>query len=456
MRRAAIVGALRALLASPNGVIAQMSPGARSVAMGGGGMVFATGVDAVEWNPANLGWAGGWTFLTVEVGVSAISLGATFDEILAILGEDVLGAGDLDVAQIINNLPSDGFRLSAVSEGYATAWGAEKAELPTPTTPLPTVGIAIGPIGIRVRSRFLSEMTLSKELADLIGNGFVQENIQSYAVGNTGWRTTSFSEVTVSYGTTLGGLLSVGVGGRYVMGHGMISGRFFEPEIDLSCIGDPLPPDCTPLSVQTVAVEATTGTGYGLDIGFSLALPAGFRAAVSGTNVVQRMTWDEGLVSHSATFTDQDFDDAEDFIDLLDRFETEPVTPNAVSLAVYEASRGLFEESYFPQVFRAGLGWQAGGTSLEAVGIKVSPRGRYASAWDERISIGIEQKLPLLTLRAGMARAPDGLGALTGGVGLGLGPLKIEASGGKFTGREGALWDGYYGTIAIQIKGGGS
>jgi len=298
-------------------------------------------------------------------------------------------------------------------------------------------------------------MTLSKELADLIGNGFVRENIQSYAVGNTGWRTTSFSEVTVSYGTTLGGLLSVGVGGRYVMGHGMISGRLFEPEIDLSCIGDPLPPDCTPYSVQAVGVEATTGTGYGLDIGFSLDLPAGFRAAVSGTNVVQRMTWDEGLVSHSATFTDQDFDET-DFIDLLNDFETEPVTPNAVSLAVYEASRGLFEESYFPQVFRAGLGWQAGGTSLEAVGIKVSPRGRYASAWDERISIGIEQKLPLLTLRAGMAQATDGLGALTGGVALGLGPIKIEASGGKFTAREGASWDGYYGTIAIQIKGGGS
>ena len=142
MRRAAVVGALIALLASPNGVIAQMSPGARSVAMGGGGMVFATGVDAVEWNPANLGWAGGWTFLNVEVGVSAISSGATFDEILAILGEDVLGAGDLDVAQIINNLPSDGFRLSAVSEGYATAWGVEQAYLPTPTTPLPTSGIA--------------------------------------------------------------------------------------------------------------------------------------------------------------------------------------------------------------------------------------------------------------------------------------------------------------------------
>ena len=199
----------------------------------------------------------------------------------------------------------------------------------------------------------------------------------------------SFSEVTVSYGSALGGLLSVGVGGSYVMGHGMMSGRLFEPEIDLSCIGDPLPPDCTPYSVQAVGVEATSGTGYGLDIGFSLDLPAGFRAAVSGTNVVQRMTWDEGLVSHSATFTEQDFDET-DFIDLLNDFETEPVTPNAVSLAVYEASRGLFEESYFPHVFRSVLGWQAWGSSLAAVCATVYPRCRSASARAERISDGLE------------------------------------------------------------------
>lgn len=290
--------------------------------------------------------------------------------------------------------------------------------------------------------------SISRDLADLIGNGFVEQNIQNYSVGNTGWSTTSFSEVTVAYGTTLGGLLSVGVGGRYIMGHGMVSGRFFEPDIDLNNLT---------MTVQSVAVEATSGTGYGLDVGFSLELPAGFRASASGTNVVQRMTWDEGLVAHSATYAESDFDSNVDFIDLLDRYDAQPITPNSVSLEVFEASQGLFEESYFPQVFRAGLGWRSGGTSLEAVGIQVAPRGRYTSAWDERLSLGIEQKIPLLTLRAGMTRASDGLGAVTAGGGLGLGPVQLEVSGGKFSGDGSAtVWDGYYGTVALQIKGGGS
>jgi hypothetical protein len=425
-----------------------MSPGARSVGMGGGGMVFAEGVDAVEWNPANLGWAGGWNVSVFELGVVGLGSGAGIDEILAIFGVSVPGAGTLSVSQIINDLPADGIHLSAVTEGFVTAYAAESANIPRPGSPLPSVGISIGPVGLRVRSRVMTDISLSRELADLIGNGFIQQNIQSYAVGNTGWSTTSFSEVTLSYGTKLGGLLSIGFGGRYVIGQGMVNGRFFEPVIDLNN---------STLSVQTVAVEATSGTGYGLDVGLSLDLPAGFRAAASGTNVVQRMTWDEGLVAHTATYTEADFNSNLNFVDLLDRFQAEPITPNTASLAVYQASQGLFRESYFPQVFRAGLGWRAGGTSLEAVGIKVSPRGRYTSAWDERVSLGIEQKLPILTLRAGIARGEDGLGALTGGLGLGLGPVRIEASGGKFTGDGAAAsWGGYYGTVALQIKGGGS
>ncbi len=450
MRSTLTFAALLSLLAPSSGVLAQMSPGARSVGMGGGGMVFATGVDAVEWNPANLGWAGGWNVSLFELGAATLGSGAKFDEMLSIFGVDALGSADLDVGQVVQGLPDEGFQLFLVTEGFTTAKVTDAADIPRPGSPLPSVGVAVGPIGIRARSRVLTEATLSKEVADLIGNGFLAENLQDYAVGNTGWRTTSFSEVTLSYGTTLGQLLSVGVGGRYVMGHGMVSGRFFEPVIDLNN---------TTLSMQTVAVEATSGTGYGVDIGLSLELPAGLRASASGTNVFQRMTWDEGLTSHSATYTDVDFDADQNFIDLLDRFVSEPVDPSAASTAVFEASKGLFDESYFPQVFRAGLGWKAGGTSVEAVGIKVAPRGRYASAWDGRLSLGVEQELPLLTLRAGMARASDGLGAVTGGVGLGVGPVKIEASGGKFSG-DGAVatqsWDGYYLTVAFQLKGGGS
>ena len=462
MRRTAPLG-LAVLLAFSQGLAAQMSPGARSVAMGGGGMVFATGVDAVEWNPANLGWAGGWNVSLFEVGISMLTTGATIGEIVGIADEDAgtfqssfagwLFQTDRTSGEIIAGLPADGVQLSAVTEGFWSAFATEQSDLPALRSfSLPSVGLTVGPFGIRVRNRVFSDITISKELADLIGNGYVDQNIQNYSVGNTGWSTTSLSEVTVAYGTTLGGLLSIGVGGRYVMGHGMVQGRFFEPELDLNCIGVS---GCDALTIQTVAVESTDGTGYGLDVGASLELPGGFRASVSGTNVIQKMTWEEALVAHTAEYTDADFDDSS-FIDILDRFDAEPIDPNGASLGVYTAAEGLFEQSYFPQVYRAGIGWQSGGTSLEAVGSSVAPRGRYTSSWDQRVSLGIEQKIPILTLRAGYALGEDGITAVTGGLGLGFGPVLLEASGGRFSGESVSTttWDGYYGTVALQIKGG--
>ncbi|MDX1494740.1 MAG: hypothetical protein R3253_11800 [Longimicrobiales bacterium] len=442
-----------AVAASPSALHGQMAPGARSVGMGGGGMVFATGVDAIEWNPANLDWARGWNVSVFELGMATMSSGATFGEILTIMGGEgfPLFSTDLSVAQIVNQIPDDGLQLFTVTEGFATAYAAEQGDVPQPGSPMPSIGIAIGNIGVRVRSQVLGEATVSRELADLIGNGFALEDIQNYAVGNTGFSTTSFSEITVSYGTKLGGLLSVGAGGRYVIGHGMTRGRFFEPQTDLSpAPGEPF------LTIESVAVEATGGSGFGLDVGLSLDLPMGFRAAASGTNVVQRMTWDDGLIAHTATWTDADFDENVDFLDVLDRYDAQPVDPNAVPLPVYQVSQGLFRESYFPQVFRGGVGWRSGGTTVEAVGIKVSPRGRFTPVWGERISLGVEQNLPVLTLRAGYAVGSDDLTALTGGVGLGLGPVQLEASAGKFS-ADGAVVskEGYYGTFALQLKGGG-
>ena len=92
MTRLVTVGALVVLLLPGNPAVAQFAPGARAVGMGGGGMVFATGVDAVELNPANLAWAGGWNLSVAEAGVSFLSSGIDVDEILAIFDVDFLGS----------------------------------------------------------------------------------------------------------------------------------------------------------------------------------------------------------------------------------------------------------------------------------------------------------------------------------------------------------------------------
>lgn len=448
-----------ALLSMGSAVSAQLSPGARSVAMGGGGMVYASGVDAVEWNPANLGWSDGWNVSAFELGVAGLGEGATVNEILSIFGADIGGAAALNVSDVVAGLPADGIALSFVTEGFATAYAADRAEVPGPGSPLPSIGVAVGNVAVRLRSRVFTSLTLSRELADLIGNGFREENLLDYAVGNTGWRSAALSEITVSYGYVLG-IMSVGVGGRYITGHTLVDGRFFEPDIDANCIGATPPSGCVPISVTSVAVEATGGSGFGLDIGVSLDLPGGLRTSASGTNVAQTLTWDDELVAHTAVYTDVDFRTDEDFVDLLDRFEGEPLDPEGAALPVYLTAEDLFEQSYFPQTYRLGVGWRSdGGTTLEAMGTKVSPRGRFSNVWDERLSIGVEQALPVVTLRGGYAVADQGITALTGGLGLAAGPVLIELSGGRFSGEDATLgspWEGYFGTVAVQLVGGGS
>lgn len=450
MKRLAAVAVLTALAFPHQDAFAQFAPGARSVGMGGGGMVHASGVDAVELNPANLAAGVGWSVSVFELGGSSLSTGATFSEIVAIMGGDFLGSADVNVSQVINAMGDGGIGLSLVSEGYTTAFAADQSAIPQPGSPPPSFGVTVGQFGFRVRSRVFLDVTLGKDLADLIGNGFTESRIQEYSVGNTGFRELSVSEITASYGATLGGLLAVGVGARYVKGHQMTDGRFFEPVLDLASSPQTL-------TVPSVAVEATGGSGFGIDLGVSLELPNGLRVSASGTNVLQRMNWNDPLVSHSASFTDVDFDTT-DFVDLLGRYDSQPVDPSSVSLPVFQVSQNLFEESYYPAVFRGGVGFERGGTAIELSGVSVAPRGRYRSAWDERISLGIEQEVPVVTFRAGIARAQDGVQALTGGLGFRIGPVHLDTSGGRFSGdsEDAGTYDGYYATFSLQLRGGGS
>jgi hypothetical protein len=461
-----------ALALPPSVAEAQFSPGARSVAMGGAGMVYASGVDAIEWNPANLALEGGWN-VSGEFGMSGLLSGVSCDDIGAIFGFGQCGSQPWgwefdDVgcdASVTAGLPASGVRLSTSSEGFLTANGAEAADLPRPGSPLPTIGVAVGSMGLRVRSHVLTETNVSKELMELMCEGFDPALIQEYSVGNTGFRTTSFSEITGGYGTILGSRLAVGVGVRYVMGHSLTQGRFFEPVVDLTN---------ETIEVTGVAVESTGGSGYGVDVGLAMDLVAGLRVSASAKNIIQKMTWDDELIAHVATYvgcepgaptcSGDDFEEL-DFEDFVNRFQGQPIDEGSVSLPVYQTAQELFRAAYFPTVLRVGAGWRAGGTSVELVGTSVSPRGRQHNDWDERISLGVEQWLWILGLRAGGALGSDGLQVINGGIALGIGPVRFDVSGGFMSGGfdfasgvvtpEDVEYAGAQLTVSLQLRGGG-
>ena len=95
----------------------------------------------------------------------------------------------------------------------------------------------------------------------------------------------------------------------------------------------------------------------------------------------------------------------------------------------------------------------------------MSPKGRQHNQWDERISLGVEQRLWFLTLRAGGAKGSDGIQVLSGGLGLGFGPVKLDLSAGMMSGGfeltsglvapEDVDYAGGHVTLSLQVMGGG-
>lgn len=427
-------------------------------------MVYARGVDAIEWNPANLVLESGWNISLGEVGTSALVTGADmqglqdmFEFELPMFG----GGATATQQQAVDALPASGLALATVSEGYLAGQAASSSDggIPDPGEGFPSIGVAWGQFGVRIRSRVMADARLSKELVDLIVNDFDPTKIDEYQVGNTGFRSVSFSEITAAYGTMLGERMALGVGVRYVKGHKLTEGRFFEPVLDL--VNETA-------EFNSVAIEAPGGSGYGVDVGFALDLLAGVRVSASATNIIQKMTWDDALIAHEATFfacdcPQSDFDG--DVEDLFDMYQAGPVDPGSMSLYVAETLQDLFPGAFFPTVFRAGVGWRAGGTAVELVGASVSPQGRQHNQWDERISLGLEQRLWFLTLRAGGAKGSDGIQVLSGGIGLGVGPVELDLSAGMMSGGfelasgfvapEDVEYAGGHVTASLQIMGGG-
>jgi len=208
--------------------------------------------------------------------------------------------------------------------------------------------------------------------------------------------------------------------------------------------------------VNGVAVAAPSGRGFGIDVGAVFRPLPSLTLGLAVRNAVQRLTWDDALVVYAADISDDDFD-TRDAEEILDRFQGEELDPRGASLRTYEAARGLFREAFFPRIFLLGAGVSSSrGGSVQVTYSATQGPGRLAGPWDDRISVGLEQDLPLLTLRAGYAAAADGLRAATAGLGLHLGVVRLDAMVGRITGTGGGggATEGLMGALAVSLEGG--
>lgn len=415
---ALIVGMVSAPAAS-----GQVPSTPRELGMGGAYIGVARGHEAIFMAPGNLGLADAprWSF-----GFPQVAIGG------AVVGPDAMDLLDLAAYPELSDARKDELMRTLPEAGTAGNF-AMKAPLFAYTQGGLALGVGFASVG---------RHTLSRDLAELFLEGF-EENRTDYSVGDTSGERASYWDFAIGYGRELPGGLSLGATAHYLRGRSIVRSRLFEPRI-LFGRND--------IEVDYVGVLARGGSGFALDVG--AAYRPHPRLTLSGaiTNVVARMNWSEDLFVRSVT-VDRELLEALSPTDLLDRYEASEreFDPHAASLQAFNAAEGLYQDAVPPAFSRLGVAWSPlTGTHLAADYHRRLTHGRLGDAWGDRFSLGIQQKLALVSLRAGYATAADGAEMITGG--LSLGPLDLGVGRYRNPAPDDALARGWIATFGLGVR----
>lgn len=407
---------------------AQFGPSPRAAGVSGAFSALAVGYEAVDWNPANLALPNNpsWSLALPRFDLTGTILGPNVLDIV-----DTFGKGsdltDLDRQTMLDDIPASGFE---VRSDVRVPWAA----------------LSIGPLAFSATTTVHVGGSIGKELIDLMlyarqYGDLDQERLTEYRVGNTAIRDAAYTTLAASYARPLTTLLplpfpvTVGVTGRYVMGHDLQRARIYEPRVDLSV------PE---LYVTALSLRSTVGTGYGLDLGFAAQPVPALTVGLAIENIAQKMTWDEELELRGDVFEGSEFSDL-GARDIMDRLEPQPFDPGAVPLEAYSLASEFFAQTYFPRVVRLGAGIDLGITKIGATYKTTQGKGELTTGWPSYVAVGIEQTIPVLsfiTFRAGLANSLDGASSLSGGATLRLGPLGLSFALSQMTGNDKGVEDG--------------
>lgn len=420
-RAALASGALLAALAAPAAAQVPLTP--RALGMAGAYVASARGHEALLLNPANLGLPGTprWSIAFPQLGAGATLLGPSFADL-----PDMINVDDATAerkSELLASVPASGTEVRIDSRD--------------PLFVLQNHRFALG-----VSYGVTAGHSVGKDILDLVVNGY-QQGRTDYSVGRTeGWRM-SYLDLAAGFGHRVGPV-SLGATGHYYRGRSLVRSRMFEPRFDLAA---------QDLSVDYVGVQAHGGNGYGVDLGAAVQPHPSFTLSAAVANAFGRMKWTEALTARSVTLHKGDFNaDSEPWWirDSYDQSE-HPVVNGTATLQEYETAAGLYDEAYFPATLRVGAAWKPlKGTEVGTAYQSNLTEGRMSGWWDRSASVGIQQKLPLVTVRGGYASNLEDGRMVTGG--LSLGPLQLGLARVDDGTTDGAARTGWLMTFGVSTR----
>jgi hypothetical protein len=264
----AAIGLLLLLLLTA--VSARAQGQVRAMGMANAYTAAARGLDAVDWNPANLalrrdrGLAIGLASVAVDLNNNSFSLNRYNEISGAVLTE-------ADKLELLSDIPEGGLDLNVDVQASA-------------------LGFCAGPFALSVQGIAGGSGTLDKDFFDLIlmGNAIGQ----SFEFESTDGEAFAVGAVTLTYArpllTSRAVRLSAGVNARYL--HGI-----YDVNVEEATGGITAAFDKVYGAANASYVTSTGGTGYAVDAGLMLQAPRGWVLGLAVSNVASRLTWDRGV-----------------------------------------------------------------------------------------------------------------------------------------------------------------
>jgi len=395
---------LAALFAAAPAAAQVAGPNARAAGMGFAYGAVARGFAAGFWNPANLGQPGnpGFTLGLPNIAVDYASDPIPFSEFKEYEGEFIDSAVKSDWLQRIG---PDG---SLVMHGRGD---------------IGEIGISVGPVALTLGTVGSMQADLPHDAVEvlLFGNagedgngtdtlGFTDGQFTSWAASRAG------ASIGLSFGR-----LSVGITGKYVVGHGIVAGRDGEARLTA---------DTTTIRFPVIILvdedNPIQADGYGVDLGAAWRSESGkLRLSFAAYDVTNTFKFDPtkgrattGTAYISVDSAASDFED----VDLAD-----------ASDSVQAAARRIADEAVFLPSYRFAAAYKPNGRitiaadALIRTGDELSLQGGLGNEY----SLGAELRfIPLIPIRGGIHTQDDGMG-FNAGAGLDLGFLKVDGAVGK-------------------------
>ncbi len=400
--------AAAAALVSP--LSAQLATTPRALGMGGAYVAVARGQEAVFQNPANLALPGNphASAAAPQVTLGATINGLTFGDLNDLRSFDELS--DERRADILGRIPDEGTAAEVDIRFPVFSMSFRRA----------LFGVSYNLTGRHGVARDVVDLVLNgvRPLRLLGANAYDDDAIVSQSQGFRA----SYLDFAAGYAHRVGPV-SLGVTGHYLRGNRIVRSGAVGIDTVLSLTA----PD---LRVTYAGVGRKGATGFGLDLGAAIQPMPSLTLSAAVANVVNTLEWTGEPEIRSLTLSRENYRTGDP--DQLRNEYAASARPLSKADPVLAArARGLADDldvgTTIAPTLRMGAAWEARtGTTVAASYQGELSESRLGGPWDRSLGIGVQQRVPFVTLRAGLSSDLDS-GTMLGG-GLSLGPLHLGAA----------------------------